>query len=435
LHEKGFCISGSDETWYLEHEIKSGGGYEQKNQRGLAVSHYRIHPHGSGAGGDHQPGLDEILIGGIEMTAQTEDNKKTNIWGGVIGFLLVVALAFAARWIKLQVYGVTLPLGIPGKVLEYPLWAALLGVIANLVLKSVKVYEPLRVGFRTELFLKIGLVLLGATISFRTIVSAAGGSILQALIMITAVYFFCWWLAGKFKLPDTLRAVMSSAVAICGVSAAIAAAGAVQAKKQEITYITTLVILVALPLMVIAPLLAGWMGMPEAVAGAWFGGNIDTTAAVVGAGTIYGEQAQKIATIVKSTQNAFIGVVAFLLAVYFAAVVERKDKRPSAAIIWQRFPKFVLGFILASLLFSFGLIPAAATVKGAAPTAGNVVAAMKDWAFCLAFVSMGLDLSLSDLRKMGWSPVIVFLIVTLFNTLLALGVAWAIFGWLLPASL
>jgi uncharacterized membrane protein YadS len=365
------------------------------------------------------------------MAAQSGTQRKLNIWPAV-GFLLVIALAFAARWIKLQVSGLSLPLGIPGKALEYPLWAALLGVLANLALKAVRGYEPLRLGFRTELFLKVGLVLLGATISFKTIVTAAGGSVLQALVMITAVYFFCWWLAGKFNLPDTLRAVMSSAIAICGVSAAIAAAGAVQAKKKELTYITTLVILVALPLMVIAPLLAGWMGLSQSVAGAWFGGNIDTTAAVVGAGTIYGPQAQQIATIVKSTQNAFIGVVAFLLALYFATAVERKAERPSAGVIWQRFPKFVLGFLAASLLFTFGLIPAAATAQGAAPNTGNVIAALKDWAFCLAFVSMGLDISLTDLKEMGWSPVLVYLIVTVFNTLLALGVAWVIFQHLLP---
>ena len=168
----------------------------------------------------------------------------------------------------------------------------LIGLMANWILKAANVYDFFKPGFRTELFLKIGLVLLGTTISFKVIVTAAGGAIIQGVIMVTAVYFFCWWLGGKFGLPDTLRAVMSTAVSICGVSAAIAAAGSVLAKKEEITYITALVIITALPLMVIAPLLAGAMNMPEPVAGAWFGGNVDTTAAVVGAGTIYGETAQ-----------------------------------------------------------------------------------------------------------------------------------------------
>jgi len=346
----------------------------------------------------------------------------------LVGLVIVVVLAFLARWFKGQVYGIEslFGLGIPGKVLEFPLWAALLGLIFNPILKGLKVFDYAKPGFRTELFLKIGLVLLGAGISFKVIVTAAAGAIIQGIVMVSSVYFFSWWLGGKFGLPDTLRAVMSTAVSICGVSAAIAAAGSVLAKKEEITYVTALVIITALPLMVIAPLIAGAMNMPEPVAGAWFGGNVDTTAAVVGAGTIYGETAQKIASIVKQTQNVLIGLVAFLLALYFTTVVEGKKEKPSASIIWKRFPKFVLGFIIASLVFTFGWLgdDASAAIKG-----------MKDWFFCLAFVCMGLELEVAGLKKMGWSPVIVYLIVTLFNTLLALGVSWLIFGWLFPASL
>jgi uncharacterized membrane protein YadS len=358
-----------------------------------------------------------------------KSGQKTSdpgIAGFLVGLALVVVLAFIARWAKIQVYGASLPFGIPGKVLEYPLWAAIIGLVVNWILKTVNAYDFLKPGFRTELFLKIGLVMLGAGISFKVIITAAAGAIIQGIIMVTAVYFFSWWLGGKFGLPDTLRAVMSTAVSICGVSAAIASAGSVLAKKEEITYITALVIITALPLMVIAPLLAEAMNLPEPVAGAWFGGNVDTTAAVVGAGTIYGETAQKIASIVKQTQNALIGVVAFLLALYFTTVVEGKSQKPSAAIIWQRFPKFVLGFIIASLMFTFGWI---------AKDPSDAIKGMKDWFFCLAFVCMGLELSVSEMKKMGWAPVIVYLIVTVFNTVLALIVAWVIFGWLFPANL
>jgi uncharacterized membrane protein YadS len=364
---------------------------------------------------------------------KTETNN--NVAGLLVGLAIVVALAFAARALKLWVYDIKdIGLGIPGKSLEYVLWAALLGLIFNYVLKAIKVYDFAKPGFRTELFLKVGLVLLGTTISFKVIATAAVGAIIQALIMVSAVYFFSWWLGGKFGLSDSLRAVMSTAVSICGVSAAIAAAGSVLAKKEEITYITTLVILTALPLMVLAPIMARAMNLSEPVAGAWFGGNVDTTAAVVGAGTLYGKEAQQIASIVKQTQNALIGVVAFLLAFYFSTVVEGKKERPSASVIWQRFPKFVLGFIVASLIFTFGWIPAAAAA-GKDPTAGNAITAMKDWAFCLAFVCMGLEVSLGDFKKMGWSPVVVFLLVTVFNTILALGVSYVIFGMLFTGGL
>ncbi len=346
--------------------------------------------------------------------------------GVLAGLAIVLALAIGAWWVTRQVNGLTLPLGIPGRALEYPLWAALAGLLGNAALKMSGAHGFVRPGFRTELFLKTGLVLLGAGISFATVATAAVGAILQGVIMITAVFFFSWWLSGQFKLDDKLRAVMSTAIAVCGVSAAIAAAGAVLAKKEQVTYVTALVIVVALPLMVIAPLLAGAMGLPQEVAGAWFGGNIDTTAAVVGAGTIYGEQAQTVASIVKSTQNAMMGVVAFLLAVYFATAIERKPgERPSPKLIWDRFPKFVLGFIAASLLYTFGVIDGGR---------GTAIEALKNWAFTLAFVCMGLELSVSDLKSMGWSPLIVFLLVTVFNTALALGVAWLIFGILFPVG-
>lgn len=347
-------------------------------------------------------------------------------WSASLGGLAVtILLAVAAWWVSRQVGAVKLPFGIPGKALEYPLWAALLGVLGNGLLRVLKIREHLQSGLHTELYLKIGLVLLGAGVDLTLIVSAARGAILQSLVMISGVFFFCWWLAGRFGLDEKLRAVMASAVSICGVSAAIAAAGSVLARKEQVTYITALVILVALPLMVFSPLLASALGLSQTVAGAWFGGNIDTTAAVVGAGTLYGEQAQKIATIVKSTQNTLIGLVAFLLALYFASREAGAGNRPGVRVIWDRFPKFVLGFLLASVLYSLGVIDGGK---------GTTIEALKNWAFTLAFVSMELELSVSEFRAMGWRPVAVFLMVTLFNTFLALGVAWVIFTWLFPVG-
>lgn len=345
----------------------------------------------------------------------------------IAGLAIAVILSILAWWVTQQVYKTQLPLGIPGKVLEYPLWAALVGLAGNLILRITRLREVVRPGIRTELFLKIGLILLGAGINLNLIISAAYGAVVQTLILIPSVFFFSWWLSGKLGLEDKLRAVMSTALAVCGVSAAIAAAGSVAARREQVTYITGLVILVALPMMVIAPLLAQAMQMPDTVAGAWFGGNIDTTAAVVGAGTIYGETAQKVASIVKNTQNAMIGVVAFLLAVFFASTGEGgQKKRPSARVIWDRFPKFILGFVLASILFTLGWIDGGK---------GSAIDALKNWAFTLAFVCMGLELSIADFKQMGWKPVIAFLVVTVFNTLLALLCAWILFTYVFPLSM
>jgi uncharacterized membrane protein YadS len=224
-----------------------------------------------------------------------------------------------------------------------------------------------------------------------------------------------------FKLDNKLRAVMSAAVSICGVSAAIAATGAVVAKREQLAYVTALVIVVALPLMVLGPWVAGMIGMSPAWAGAWFGSNIDTTAAVVGAGTIYGEEAVKVATIVKLSQNALIGVAAFLLALYWAVKVEQQEtgQRPSAKLIWDRFPKFVLGFILLSMLASLGLFD-----KEQVADLRN----LRQWALTLAFVGIGWGLAFGDFKEVGVKPVWVFLGATIFNTALAFVVSWVIFG-------
>ncbi|MCC7355248.1 MAG: putative sulfate exporter family transporter [Anaerolineae bacterium] len=304
--------------------------------------------------------------------------------------------------------------------IEYPLWAAVLGLGANLIASALGVKERLNSAFRTEFFIKIGLVLLGASVNLTQIMSVGARGMIQAVIMVAAVFLFTWWLGGVLKLDSKLRAVMCAAVSICGVSAAIAAGGAVLAKKEQLAYVTTLVILTALPLMILMPYAATAIGMTPEWAGAWFGGNIDTTAAVVGAGTIYGEAAVKVASIVKLSQNTLIGVAAFLLAVYWALKEERRpDERPSARLIWERFPKFVLGFVLVSALTSLGLFDKA-QIKD--------INALRSWAFTLAFVGIGWSLSLRELRTIGGRPLLVYLVATAFNTVLAFGLAWLLFG-------
>ncbi|MFQ5929211.1 MAG: YeiH family protein [Acidobacteriota bacterium] len=306
------------------------------------------------------------------------------------------------------------------KALEYPLWAAALGLVANVVATSLGVKEQISRAFRTELFLKIGLVLLGAGVNLTEIMSVGARGVVQALIMVSAVFFFTWWLSDLFGLDEKLKAVMSTAISICGVSAAIAAAGSVLAKKEQLAYITALVIVTALPLMVLMPYVAASTGMAPEWAGAWFGGNIDTTAAVVGAGTIYGEAAVRVASIVKMSQNALIGVAVFFLALYWVMKEERDPgERPSALVIWDRFPKFVLGFILVSVLASLGMF---------SKDQIGEIKHLRNWAFVLAFIGIGWGLSFGEFRNMGGRPVVVYLVATVFNTLLALGVAWLIFA-------
>ena len=187
--------------------------------------------------------------------------------------------------------------------------------------------DRLDMAFRTEFFIKTGLVLLGASINLALIAQAAVPAIAQSAILITCVFLSpgSWrdaWASTRSSAP-----LLAASVSICGVSAAIAAAGAVAAKKEQLAFVTSLVVLFSLPSIFIQPWMAQQLGLSQSVAGAWIGGNIDTTAAVAAAGSIVGDDALKIATIVKTTQNALMGVVAFLLAAYF---VYRVEKTPGA---------------------------------------------------------------------------------------------------------
>jgi uncharacterized membrane protein YadS len=109
-------------------------------------------------------------------------------------------------------------------------------------------------------------------------------------------------------------------------------------------------------MMIGMPYIARLLGLSQAVTGAWLGGSIDTTGAVVASGTLVGEEALKISTIVKFSQNVLLGIAAFAISIYWTynkRATDRTTEKPTLSVIWERFPKFVLGFIAASLLFSF----------------------------------------------------------------------------------
>lgn len=338
----------------------------------------------------------------------------------VLGTLFILALAVLVAELDKWISDTFKENNITRNPFEYPLTAVLVGLAANGILRATNLYTTIRPAIRTEFYLKVGLVLLGAKVSFGDLLEKGAGGMIQAFIMVASVFYFTWWLGGKLKLNDSLRAVMASAVSICGVSAAIAAAGAVQAKKEEVSFISGLVILVAIPMMVIMPFFAEGLGLSDDVAGAWFGGNIDTTAAVVGAGTIFSDQAQTTASVVKLSQNVLIGFVAFALAIYFATVVNKGEgEKPTAGVIWKRFPKFVLGFMFVSLLVSLELF---------SKTRLTEISNANQWLFTIAFVSIGLEFSFVELKKVGNKPIMVFLAATVFNTIVALLVASIIFG-------
>lgn len=371
-----------------------------------------------------------------------EEQPGSPAWG-FAGFVLVLALA----WI-VQVLTTNMPdwtagtwFGQLAKSIEFPVYAIILGFAFNGILSLLGIRDKLSGGFRTEFFIKIGLVLLGASVNITVILDMGLPAVLQALLLIAVVFFFTWWFAGIIGLEPHLRALLASALSICGVSAAVAAAGAVHAKKEQLAYVAGLVIVFALPAIFLLPWLADLMGLSPLVTGAWIGGNIDTTAAVTAAGAVAGEDVLQYASIVKMIQNALIGFVAVALSIYFTLRVDRPAGVDAKAVsrsgwgeVWSRFPKFVLGFIAASIIVSALAASFPAALEDGAWLDNGMSAAktLQTVFFTLAFVSIGLEFRFGALRDAGWKPVLVFFAGTIVNLVAGLGLSVLLFGVLFP---
>jgi uncharacterized membrane protein YadS len=340
----------------------------------------------------------------------------------LVGLPFVFAIAWAAR--LLAGNGLFVDWGI-----EYVIFALALGLLIS---NTVGVPEWLKPAIQTEFFIKTGLVILGASLLFLEVLQAGALGILQAVLVVFVVWYACFWLCRKLKVDDEFGAMLSTAVSICGVSAAIAACGAIQGDKKKLSYVTSLVLIVAVPMMIAMPWIAKTTGMNDLVAGAWLGGTLDTSASVVAAGALISDAAMKTGVIVKFSQNALIGVAAFALAIWWALRAGKETgERPSARVIWQRFPKFVIGFVVVSALFSF-VLPA---VSGElAPGTRSALTEIRTWWFALAFVCIGLETRLVDLASFGQGrPALAFIGAQTINVIWTLLLAWLIFGGVLFA--
>lgn len=328
------------------------------------------------------------------------------------------------------VYGLTiLALIITGNsaVKDLNLEAVIFSLIIGLLIgNTIKLPDWLKASLSTEVFVKIGLVLLGTGVIFSDILKAGSLGLIQALLVVISVWYFAFWISKKMGIDEEMGIMLSSAVSICGVSAAIATSGAIKGDSKKLSYVISLVLITAIPMMIFMPYIAKALGLSEEVTGAWLGGTIDTTGAVVASGSMVGEIALKTSTIVKFSQNVLLGVAAFAISIYWTytnnPLAKDKDTKPSLGIIWERFPKFVLGFVAASLLFSF-VIPA--------DTVSVVKASLKNFQglwFALAFTSIGLETNFSDLfNKDSRKPLYAFLIAQTFNIFITLIIAYFLF--------
>lgn len=354
--------------------------------------------------------------------------------GLLLSFIAIFAIAVLAQWVaKLEA------------VKFYGFEAVFFSVLFGLIVRNLfKVPEWLKPAIQGEFFIKIGVVCLGATVLFSDVMKSGATGLVQAVLVVGIVWSFGYWLARKLKIEEAAAMTLASGCSICGVSACITASGVAGTDKKQLSYIISVVLIVVVPMIYIMPWIAGMVvprlvddpAIQNEIIGAWIGGTIDTTSGVVASAESVGQIAENTAIVVKATQNVLIGVVAFFIALYLSTRSNSGANigRPSLSIVWEKFPKFILGFVLASALFSILQTQDMLTLNASGKVMETALAKnFSTFFFSLSFVCIGMDTRLKDIVSRENRRILhAFLGTQLFNIIITGVIAWLMFGVIKP---
>ncbi len=351
------------------------------------------------------------VVFGIGVKLQGEKIKKF-----IPAFIFLFLIAIIVRMVSAEF---TLK-----KYLEWAFWALLIGL---LIANTVGTPKWLKPAIRTEFYIKTGLVVFGFSILFSNIAKFGLYGLGIAWGVTPIVIIFMWWFGNKIlKMTNKpLIMTLSAATSVCGTSAAIATGAASGIKKEDLSVTISISIIFTILMMVFEPMIIEWTGMSQMMGGALIGGTVDSTGAVVLAGSALGPEAEQVASLVKMIQNILIGFIAFFVAIFFARKVDKTGKSEvKATEIWTRFPKFILGFMGASIVASIIFVPAFGAEQTGA--INKVLGGFKDWAFVLAFTSIGLDTNFKQIAKsmQGGKVLWLYVIGQTFNIILTFAVVW-----------
>ncbi len=312
------------------------------------------------------------------------------------GLLLLVAIGWLGKLTEqgIAAYGKTHHLRLPN--IEYVLWAILYGLLVS---NTVGIPRACRPGIATyEFWLKLGIVFLGVRFLLGDVLKLGGMSLgfvaVELGISILLMSFLGKWMGLSPKLTSLL-AIGSS---ICGVSAIIAAKGAIEADDEDVSYAIGAILALGAFSLFAFPAIGHALGMSDHAFGLWAGLAVDNTAEATAAGALYSDTAARFAVLAKTTRNATIGFVVLAYALFWARKSRKSFTESRGAFLWNKFPKFVLGFLLISLAATLGMF-----TKGQMTDIAN----LSRWAFLLTFAGVGLQTNIRELRKQGLKPLAV----------------------------
>jgi uncharacterized integral membrane protein (TIGR00698 family) len=277
--------------------------------------------------------------------------------------------------------------------IEYVLWAILLGLLISNVFGLAAIFKP---GVATyEFWLKTGIVLLGARFLLGDVWKLGGVSLLLVGIEILGAITFMTFLGRLFGLRPKLTTLLAVGSAVCGVSAIIATKGAIDADDEDSSFAIAAILALGALALFSFPLIGHTLQLSDHAYGVWAGLAVDNTAEATAAGALYSDAAAKLAVLTKTTRNALIGFVVLAYALYWASRGQAESIGNKAAFLWQKFPKFVLGFLLVSALSTAGIF---------SKDQNLALANLSRWAFLLTFAGVGLRTNFREMRKQGLRP-------------------------------
>ncbi len=312
------------------------------------------------------------------------------------GVLLLAAIGYLGKLIEqsIALYAKAHHLRLPN--IEYVLWAILIGLVIGNTIDLPKFFQA---GIGSyEFFLKAGIVLLGARFLLGDVAKLGGISLALVAVELALSIAFMSLLGRIFGLNPKLTSLLAIGSSICGVSAIIAAQGAIEADDEDASYAIAAILALGAISLFVFPLIGHALHLSDHAYGLWAGLAVDNTAEATAAGALYSDAAGKIAVLAKTTRNATIGFVVLGFAIYFAARGGAKQVDNKAAFLWRKFPKFVLGFLLISVLATVGFF--------SKPQLGSL-ANLSRWAFLLTFAGVGLRTNFRQLRAQGIRPLLV----------------------------
>jgi uncharacterized integral membrane protein (TIGR00698 family) len=312
------------------------------------------------------------------------------------GVALLVVIGYLGKLTEraIATYGKAHHQALPN--IEYVLWAILFGLIVS---NTVGVPRICRAGIATyEFWLKAGIVFLGSRFVLGDVLKLGGLSMVLVAIELAVSIALMTALGKWLGLTPKLTSLLAIGSSICGVSAIIAAKGAIEADDEDASYAMGAILLLGAFSLFAFPAIGHALGMSDHLFGLWAGLAVDNTAEATAAGALYSDTAAKFAVVAKTTRNAMIGFVVLGYAIYWARKAKQQAVAHKAAFLWQKFPKFVLGFLLISVLATVGVFSKPQLTD---------LANLSRWAFLLTFAGVGLQTNFAELRKQGLRPLAV----------------------------